>query len=72
MLNSGATFTPDNFTVKENGEVYVAADNNGVKTDVLYGKINVYNPIGQDSLNSVGENLYVPNPGATMNATTRC
>lgn len=70
MLDSGASFTSDNFTVKENGEVYAAVDNNGTKSDVLYGKINIYNPIGQNSLSSVGENLYVPNPGVTMNGVT--
>lgn len=70
MLNSGTSFTEDNFSVKENGEVYVSVDDNGSKSDVLYGKINIYNPIGQDSLTSVGENLYVSNPGARMNVNT--
>jgi fagellar hook-basal body proteins len=70
MLNSGSVFTTDNFAVKENGDVYLAVDNNGSKTDVLYGKINIYNPIGQDSLTSVGENLYVPNSGTIMNVNT--
>lgn len=68
-LNSGAVFTKDNFTVKENGEVYMAVDDNGSKSDVLYGKINIYNPIGQDALTSVGNNLYVAKPGATVNVT---
>lgn len=70
MLNSGSVFTKENFSVKENGEVYLAVDNNGSKSDVLYGKINIYNPVGQDALTSIGENLYVANPGATVNATT--
>lgn len=70
LLSSGTTFTPNNFAVKENGEVYVSTDNNGEKSDVLYGKITAYNPIGQDSLNSVGENLYVPKSGVTMNGAT--
>lgn len=70
MLNSGSVFTTDNFAIKENGDVYVAVDDNGSKSDVLYGKINIYNPTGQDSLTSVGENLYVPNPGARMNVNT--
>jgi len=70
MLEEGSLLTRDNFTVKENGDVYLAVDNNGSKSDVLYGKINIYNPIGQDALISVGENLYIANPGAAMNITT--
>lgn len=70
MLNEGVVFTTDNFNIRKNGEVYVAVDENGSKSDVLYGKINIYNPVGQDALRSIGENLYVTNPGATVNITT--
>lgn len=70
MLDLGVVFTTDNFSVNEDGEIYLAVDNNGLKSDVLYGKINIYNSVGQDSLRSIGENLYVANPGAAVNATT--
>ncbi|KZL94159.1 flagellar basal-body rod protein FlgG [Clostridium magnum] len=70
MLSSGTVLTTDNFAVKENGDVYLAVDNNGSKSSLLYGKINIYNPVGQNSLRSIGENLYVPSAGATVNITT--
>lgn len=70
LFNSGKVFTSDNFTVKENGEIHVISDNVGTKEDILYGKINLYNPVGQDSLSSIGENLYVPNDGVRMNLST--
>ncbi|MBC2580668.1 flagellar hook-basal body complex protein [Clostridium sp. DJ247] len=66
MFNSGKVFTSDNFAVKQSGEIYVNDNSNSV----LYGNINTYSPIGQDSLTSVGENLYVPNAQTQMNGTT--
>jgi flagellar basal-body rod protein FlgG len=54
-------FTNGNFTVDTQGNISVGGKN--------VGKINVYDTIGQDSLVSVGNNLYVPKNGATMFAT---
>lgn len=67
-FNPGATaedrfFTPDNFTVDEDGNISKKLANGNFK-DV--GKIEIYNFVGQDSLRSVGENLYVPKPGTQM------
>ncbi len=67
LFNSGTAFTQDNFSVKENGEVYVNVDNDSV----YYGKINTYNPVGQEALRSIGDNLYVANPGAQINVTQK-
>lgn len=64
LFNSGTVFTQDNFAVKENGEIYLNVDNNST---VYYGKINVYNPVGQEALSSIGDNLYTANPGAQIN-----
>lgn len=64
MFNSGKIFTSDNFAVNKNGEIYVSVDDRSV----LYGKIDVYNVVGQDSLMSVGGNLYVPKNNAQMYA----
>ncbi|MBV7272198.1 flagellar hook-basal body complex protein [Clostridium thailandense] len=62
---SPVVLTNNNFTVKENGEIYV--DN---KADsVYYGKMNIYNPISQDSLSSIGQNLYVLKQGGQMNVS---
>lgn len=54
--------TKDNFLVDKKGNVYIE---NGDQ-DILYGKINVYNVVGQDSMISIGNNLYSPKPGAQM------
>jgi flagellar basal-body rod protein FlgG len=67
LFNSGTVFTANNFSVKQNGEIYVNDNNNN---SVLYGKINLYNTVGQNALNSIGDNLYVPKPGAKINITT--
>ncbi|MCM0650429.1 flagellar basal body rod protein FlgG [Clostridium swellfunianum] len=48
-------FTKDNFTVDEQGRV-IKTDGN-VNKEV--GKINLYNVVGQDSLRSIGNSLYV-------------
>ncbi|WPC40980.1 flagellar basal-body rod protein FlgG [Clostridium sp. JS66] len=64
LFNSGTVFTQDNFAVKENGEIYLNIDNNN---SVYYGKINVYNPVGQEAFSSIGDNLYTANPGAQIN-----
>jgi len=54
-------FTNGNFTVDTQGNISVGGKN--------VGKINVYDTIGQDSLVSAGNNLYVPKNGATMFVT---
>ena len=56
LRNSGVLLNNDNFTVDKKGQIYVNVNNNSV----LYGKINVYNAVGQDSMLSIGDNLYVP------------
>ncbi|MCC9293998.1 flagellar basal body rod protein FlgG [Clostridium sp. WLY-B-L2] len=63
LFNSGTVFKEDNFTVNQKGQIYMKINNNSV----LYGKINIYNTIGQDSMRSVGDNLYVPRNGVQMN-----
>lgn len=50
-------FTLDSFKVDEQGNVYNTVD--GAEKEV--GKINLYNVVSQDSLSSVGNNLYVVN-----------
>lgn len=65
LFNSGVIFTDNNFSVKGNGEIYLNYNNNSV----YYGKINLYNPVGDNALSSIGENLYTANPGAQINGT---
>lgn len=67
LFNSGVKFTSDNFDVKENGEVYIRDTSNGSNNYVLYGKINLYNPVGEVAFSSIGENLYKANQGAQIN-----
>lgn len=55
------TFTNGNFDVATDGTISVAGKN--------VGKINVYDTIGQDSLTSLGNNLFVPKNGAQMFVT---
>ncbi|HBC95908.1 MAG TPA: flagellar basal body rod protein FlgG [Clostridium sp.] len=62
LFNSGTVFKDDNFTVDTKGRIYMNVGNN----TILYGKINVYNVIGQDSMRSIGDNLFVPQDGAQM------
>ncbi|WP_123053516.1 flagellar hook-basal body complex protein [Clostridium sp. JN-1] len=62
LRNSGTFLRPDNFKVGENGEVYL----NNNDTTYLYGKINLYMPIGQTAFRSIGNNLYQPIPGAQV------
>lgn len=56
LMNSGVLLNNDNFTVDKKGQIYVNVDDNSV----LYGKINVYNAVGQDSMLSIGDNIYLP------------
>nr|WP_281064319.1 flagellar basal-body rod protein FlgG [Clostridium muellerianum] len=65
LFNSGTVFTQDNFAVKENGEIYLNTGNESV----YYGKINTYSAVGDEALSSIGNNLYVANPGAQITVT---
>lgn len=56
-------FTKDNFKVKSDGTLQVKDSNNNF---INTGKINIYTAPGQDSLASVGDNLYEPVNGARM------
>ncbi|MDW8799640.1 flagellar hook-basal body complex protein [Clostridium sp. A1-XYC3] len=67
LFNSGTNFSENNLIVNKDGEVFVNIQDNGQDRSIPYGKINIYAPIGQNSLSSIGENLYVPNPGVQMN-----
>lgn len=55
-------FSSDNFIVGQNGDVSKKIGDSFKHV----GKINLYNFIGQNALNSVGQNLYVPSQGAQM------
>lgn len=55
-------FKLNNFQIKEDGTVLLKQGNNLNEI----GKINVYNVIGDDSMTSIGENLYVPKPGTNV------
>ncbi|MBP2031401.1 flagellar basal-body rod protein FlgG [Clostridium algifaecis] len=59
---NGQILTNDNFVVNSKGYVYIKNGNQ----DMLYGKINVYNVIGQDSMISIGDNLYTPKQGTQV------
>lgn len=61
VIGQDNKFINGNFTVDTQGNVTVNGSN--------VGKINVYDTIGEDSLVSVGNNLYVPKAGATMFVT---
>lgn len=61
--NGFVGLTANNFTVSDDGTVSTKTANGDFKT---VGKVNVYDTIGQASLLSVGDNLYVPKPGAQM------
>lgn len=62
IFNDGVTaenmqFTKDNFKIDENGYIY---KNDGVNS-IQIGKINLYNVAGDNSLKSIGNNLYTVN-----------
>ncbi|MBA5850669.1 flagellar basal body rod protein FlgG [Clostridium sp. cel8] len=54
--------TADNFTVDRYGNIYVKSGDDTIS----YGKISVYNVIGDDSMISIGNNLYYPKNGAQI------
>ncbi len=59
--------TKNNFTIAENGDI-ATKGNDG--TSKIIGKINLYEPVGQDAMISVGNNLYVPKTGIQVNQVT--
>lgn len=56
-------FTDKNLVVASDGEVGIKGDNNQI---TRVGKINLYDAVGDDSMVSVGNNLYVPRSGAQI------
>lgn len=59
---SGQVLKNDNFIINDTGNVYIKNGNE----DTLYGKINVYDAIGQDSMMSIGDSLYSPKQGTQV------
>lgn len=55
-INTDGGLSADNFSVDKEGKITVKKDNSSVD----YGKISVYNPVGNNSMISVGNDLYVP------------
>lgn len=66
FTNGAVALSQNNFTVSQDGTLSVSQPNGG---ETVVGKINVYDTIGQDSLTSIGDNLYVPRNGAQIFAT---
>ncbi|AYD40664.1 flagellar basal body rod protein FlgG [Clostridium fermenticellae] len=62
LKNSGTFLTPENFNVSPDGSIYLNEDNRSI----LYGKINLYVPVGQTAFRSIGDNLYKPVDGAQI------
>lgn len=65
FTNGAVPLTKDNFIVSQDGTLSIKQPNG----DVAVGKINVYDTIGQDSLISIGDNLYIPKNGAQVFAS---
>lgn len=59
-------FTDDNYSVGENGDIFVNQNNETKKV----GKIELYNAPGDNSFSSIGNNLYVPNSNAKVYKAT--
>jgi flagellar basal-body rod protein FlgG len=60
------TLTKGKFKVNGDGTVV----DNSTGNSVNIGKISLYQPIGQDSMLSVGNSLYTPKPGTQINQVT--
>lgn len=54
--------TRDNFSVGENGELSILGKN----TTTQVGTIKLYGAVGDNTFKSVGENMFVPDKGATV------
>ncbi|MGE5628542.1 MAG: flagellar hook-basal body complex protein [Solirubrobacterales bacterium] len=61
-INAAGGLSADNFSVDQTGVITVKQG----ASSVDYGKINVYNVTGNDSMLSVGNDLYVPVQGANI------
>lgn len=60
-------FTDSNVVLLENGQIGIKGSDNKV-TNV--GKVNLYDTIGDDSMLSAGNNLFVPKNGVQMSVVT--
>lgn len=65
-VTAAGGFTKGNFKVGQDGTVTLSR--NG--TDTKVGNINLYNAVGDNSMMSSGQNIYVPKPGSTMYKVT--
>lgn len=65
-VNAAGGFTSDNFKVSQNGTVSI--EQKGIITKV--GNIDLYNAVGDNSLISSSQNIFVPMPGTTMYKVT--
>ena len=61
-INDKGGISSDNFVVDKSGEISVKTG----ETSVDYGKINLYNSIGDDSMMSIGNNQFITKPGANV------
>jgi len=61
-VNGPYKFGADNFKVDSNGAVTVKGSNG----DKAVGKVQVFNFVGDNSMLSVGDNLFVPKPGTQV------
>lgn len=64
---NSAKFTDSNIVLLQNGEIGIKGSDNKI-TDV--GKVDLYDTIGDDSMLSAGNNLFVPKNGVQMNVVT--
>lgn len=65
FTNGEVPLSAGNFTVADDGTISVKSGT----TETAVGKINVYDVVGQASMVSEGDNLYVPKPGVQMYQT---
>ncbi|KOF57820.1 flagellar basal body rod protein FlgG [Clostridium sp. DMHC 10] len=56
-------FSDSNIVLAENGEIGIRINENQIE-DV--GKVNLYNVVGDDSMTSIGDNLFSPKNGAQV------
>lgn len=61
-LNGSYKFNKDNFKVDANGNVSIKQGNSSISV----GKIKISDAIGDNSMISIGDNLFAPKPGITM------
>jgi len=61
-INNSGGISSDNFSVNQNGEISVKKNTD----NIAYGKINIYNSVGDNSMISAGNNLYIPKTGSNI------